>query len=119
MDPSRPPPRIPTLVRIIAWFEIIGGVLAVVNGILLLSRGGWLLIVPGAVAILGGWGLLRAKLWAYYTVVVVAAANVVLASPVLSLGKSTALFTLVVNALILLILLGGQSRAWAASLRRP
>jgi hypothetical protein len=116
MDRPRPRRHIPPFIRIIAWFEIIGGALAIVNGFLLFSRGGWLLILPGTVAILGGWGLLGAKLWAYYTVVVVAAVNVVIASPLLSRGRSTALFTLIVNAVILLILLSGRSRDWAASL---
>ena len=117
MDRPQPRRHIPPFIRIIAWFEIIGGALAIVNGILLFSRGGWLLILPGAIAILGGWGLLGAKLWAYYTVLVVAALNVVIASPLLSRGRSTALFTLVVNAVILLILLSGRSRDWAASLQ--
>jgi uncharacterized membrane protein (DUF2068 family) len=110
-------PQIPALVRVIAWFEMIGGALAIMNGIVLLSRGGWLLILPGIIAILGGWGLLRAKLWAYYTVVVIAAINIVLASPLLTRGRSAALFTLIVNTVILFILLGGQARGWAQSLR--
>jgi hypothetical protein len=109
--------RIPVPIRIIAWFEIIGGAFAIVNGILLISRGGWLLIAPGAAAILGGWGLLKEKLWAYFTVLAVAAVMVVLASPLLSGGRSTALFTLIVNAAILMVLLGDRSRAWAATLR--
>jgi hypothetical protein len=117
MDPAPTRSRIPAPIRVIAWFEMIGGALAIVNGFILLSRGGWLLILPGVVAILGGWGLLRAKLWAYYTVVAIAGINIVLASPLLSRGRSAALFTLIVNAVILLILLGGQARGWAQSLR--
>jgi uncharacterized membrane protein (DUF2068 family) len=117
MVPAPARPRIPVPIRAIAWFEMIGGVLAIMNGFLLLSRGGWLLILPGVVAILGGWGLLHAKLWAYYTVVVIAAINIVIASPLLTRGRSAALFTLIVNAVILLILLGGQARGWAQSLR--
>jgi hypothetical protein len=117
MAQSRPRPVVPVTVRIIALFEIIGGGLAIIDGFLLISRGGWVLILPGIVAILGGWGLLNAKLWAYYTVLVVAAVMVVLASPLLTRGRSTALFTLIVNAVILLVLLGGRSRAWAESLR--
>ncbi|HEV8571676.1 MAG TPA: hypothetical protein VGR49_01345 [Actinomycetota bacterium] len=117
MDRARTRPRIPVPIRIIAWFEIIGGAFAILNGILLLTRGGWLLILPGAVAIFGGWGLLGAKLWAYFTVVGVAAAMVVLASPLLSLGRTTELFTLIVNAVILLVLLSRGSRTWAESLR--
>lgn len=105
---------IPASVRIIAWFEIIGGVLSVLTGLRLIGSVGWLFIAAGAVAIAGGWGLLNARLWAYYTVLLLAGLNIVFA---LLRGASTLLFTLIVNAVILLVLLGGQSRAWAQSLR--
>jgi hypothetical protein len=115
---NRPPrPHVPIVIRIIGWFEIIGGTLALITGVVLLATRAWLFIVPGAVTIAAGWGLLNAKLWAYYTVIVVAGANIVVASPLLSLGRNVALFTLIVNATILLILLNRESRSWAESLR--
>jgi drug/metabolite transporter (DMT)-like permease len=115
---ERPPrPHVPVLIRIIGWFEIVGGVLAVVSGVVLIASRGWVLIVPGAVSVAAGWGLLNAMLWAYFTAMVIAAANIVVASPLLSLGRNVALFTLFVNAAILLILLNRESRSWAESLR--
>ena len=85
------------------------------SGLILIARGGWLLLAPGGVAILGGWGLLRGKLWGYFLVLAIASLNVVLASPLLT--GTVSLFTLIINAAILLVLLGGRSRAWAESLR--
>lgn len=109
--------RMPLLVRAIAWFEIIGGLLAVISGAVLFARGGWAFILPGAVGIAGGWGLLHAQLWAYYLVLLFAGINVVLASPLLTRGRTVAMFTLVLNAAILLVLLNRASRQWAESLR--
>jgi hypothetical protein len=117
VDQPRPRSVIPASIRIIAWFEIIGGVLSALTGLRLIGSVGWLFIAAGAVAIAGGWGLLNARLWAYYTVLVLAALNIVFALPILLRGASTLLFTLIVNAVILLVLLGGQSRAWVESLR--
>lgn len=88
-----------------------------ISGAVLIAGRGWVLIVPGAVSIAAGWGLLNSRLWAYYTAMVIAAVNLVVASPLLSLGRSVAMFSLIVNAAILLILLTRESRAWAESLR--
>jgi hypothetical protein len=110
-------PDMPTLLRIVAWYEIVGGLLLLLSGILLLSRLGWLLILPGIVAAVAGWGLLKKRFWAYWTVVAISAINLVIASPLLSEGRSVALFSLIVNAVILLLLLTRRSLAWAQSLR--
>jgi hypothetical protein len=117
MQEHRPRPYVPILVRVIAWFEIVGGTLAVVSGAVLIAGGGWALIVPGAVSIAAGWGLLNARLWAYYAALALAAVNIIVASPLLSLGRNVAMFSLIVNAAILLILLNRESRGWAESLR--
>jgi hypothetical protein len=116
---GEPRPRldVPASVRIIAWFEIIGGVLSVITGLRLIGSVGWLFIAAGAAALAAGWGLLKGRLWAYYAVLVIAGLNIVFALPILLRGANTLLFTLIVNAIILLVLLGGQSRAWAQSLR--
>lgn len=117
MEEPRPQLDIPVAVRIIAWFQIIGGVLSVLTGLRLIGSVGWLFVLAGAAAIAAGWGLLNARLWAYYTVLALASLNILLALPILFGGANTLLFTLIVNAVILLVLLGGQARAWAASLR--
>jgi hypothetical protein len=116
VEESRPRLAIPPSVRIIAWFEIIGGVLSMLTGLRLIGSIGWLFLAAGAVGIAAGWGLLHARLWAYYTVLVLAGLNIVFSLPILLRGAGTLLFTLIVNAVILLVLLGGQPRAWAASL---
>ena len=117
VDESPSYPEMPRPIRIVAWYEIIGGLLLLVSGVLLLSRLGWLLLLPGVVSVVGGWGLLRRRFWAYWTVVAISAINLVIASPLLSGGRSVALFSLIVNAVILLLLLSRRSLAWAGSLR--
>jgi hypothetical protein len=117
VEELRPRRVVPASVRIIAWFEIIGGVLSVLTGLRLIGSVGWLFIAAGAVAMAAGWGLLNARLWAYYTVLVLAGLNIVFSLPILLRGAGTLLFTLIVNAVILLVLLNRPSRDWAASLR--
>jgi hypothetical protein len=117
VEQPRPRLDIPASVRIIAWFEMIGGALSVLTGLRLIGSVGWLFIAAGAVAMAAGWGLLKARLWAYYTVLVLAGLNIVFSLPIMLRGAGTLLFTLIVNAIILLVLLGGPSRDWAASLR--
>jgi hypothetical protein len=116
---SKAAASVPVPIRLIAWFELIGGGFAILNGLFLLSRGGWLLIVAGIVAVAGGIGLLLSKLWGYVTVLAIAAVMIVLASPLLSLGQRTDLFTLIVNVVVLLVLLTRGSLVWASSLRTP
>ena len=117
MDEPPSHPDLPRPLRIVAWYEIIGGLLLLLNGVLLLSGLGWLLILPGIVSVVGGWGLLKKRFWAYWTVVAISAINLVVASPLLTGGRSVALFSLIVNAVILLVLLSRRSLAWAGSLR--
>jgi hypothetical protein len=107
----------PWFIRIVAWYQIIGGIFLLINGFLLLASFGWILILSGIVSIVAGWGLLQRKYWAYWTVVAVSAINVVIASPVLSGGRSVALFSLIVNAVIVLLLVSRRSLAWAETLR--
>jgi hypothetical protein len=117
VDEPRTPSDFPRPIRVVAWYQIIGGVLLLINGFLLLATFGWLLIPSGIASVVAGWGLLQRKFWAYWTVVAISALNIVIASPVLSGGRSVALFSLIVNAVIVLLLLSRRSLAWAESLR--
>jgi hypothetical protein len=117
VEEPRPRSSFPRHIRIVAWYEIFGGVLLLINGFLLLTTYGWLLIPSGIVSIVAGWGLLHRKYWAYWAVLAISGLNIVIASPVLSGGRSVALFSLIVNAVIVLLLLSRRSLAWAQTLR--
>ncbi len=109
--------EVPFTIRMVAWFYVITGALALAASFTYVRGAGLLYVALAVFQLIVGWGLLNAAIWSYGVAVALALAHIATGLLWGLLGVPILLLPMIVNALVLFALLSRESRDWARSRR--